>query len=586
MRIYKCKLCGEPLDITKAANGAIKCGVCDCVNTLPKDTASERLLNFLDNGEFSLDKGDFEGALTAYTKAAELDENEPEAYFGKALAKFKVRYLKDVVNNRLQPICYEITDKKFSDDPDYMRAFMKGTAEQRIIYKSRAKEIDYIQSEFYKLKQSGVDYDCFICVKVTDDKGNKTADYKSADDIYFELKGKGYKPFFSERELGKVTGADYEARILYALYSSECMLVVCHDEAYLQTKWVKNEYSRFLKLVNDSEKETDSITIAYGGRPIEKLPGRDGKIQGIDLNKLGALGKVVDFVDSHTPETRKKRQAAIDERRYAEAEREKRERKLEEQQRQLAKKLETLNKGQHSTIENLLTRAWQELEARDFVKAERFFETVLESAPENEEAWRGKFLCSFNVTTESAITVNEQNAKNIIVDKNLNNYLKYRTDNTHDKEYADILAKAQAKIEAQINNKNKDIRKTKAKIQQLNTKKYLIFSLFILKIAIPLLLIIIIDAGLLFSSTVEIGLIYVPTIGMALLLFGLPYLIRKFWMMDDTFLGMDSFKGKINDIKDELQTFKGRDGTLDTLRKEISYMQTLAESCKNLLNDH
>ena len=34
-------------------------------------------------------------------------------------------------------------------------------------YFSKAQDIDYIREEFLKLQQSGLDYDCFICVKVS-----------------------------------------------------------------------------------------------------------------------------------------------------------------------------------------------------------------------------------------------------------------------------------------------------------------------------------------------------------------------------------------------------------------------------------
>ena len=307
----KCKTCGEPLDLSKAINGVVKCAICDSVFTLPKVDASQKVLDFLSQGEHDLDTCRFEDAYSAFNKACELDKTEPEAYWGMALAEFKIQYLKDEVNNRLQPICHEISDKDFADSSNFLRATRYATEAQRVEYERKAEEINYIKNEFNKIAKTGAKYDCFICVKVTDENGGKTQDYKAADDIYFELKGKGYKPFFSERELRGVTGADYEARILYALQSAECMLVICFDEAYLRTKWVKNEYSRFLKLVNDEEKESDSIALVFGNRPVEKLPGKKGKIQGIALNSLTAMERIVQFVDSHTPEARKRREEAL-----------------------------------------------------------------------------------------------------------------------------------------------------------------------------------------------------------------------------------------------------------------------------------
>ena len=103
----------------------------------------------------------------SHVKTAELDSQEAEAFFGMALAEFKIQYIKDIVNNKLQPICHGITDKQFADNKNYLTALSLGAENQRIVYTARAKEIDYIRKEFFKLKQSGLTYDCFICVKVT-----------------------------------------------------------------------------------------------------------------------------------------------------------------------------------------------------------------------------------------------------------------------------------------------------------------------------------------------------------------------------------------------------------------------------------
>ena len=317
MTLHECYNCGAPLDITAAKNGVITCSFCGSVYTLPKDGQSDAVVRLISAGQTALDLCRFDDALTAFTKAIELDGSEPEAYWGRALARNRVQYLRDTVNNRLQPICHKVTDEKFTADPDCRKALNLATPEQRAAYGKKAEEIDYIRREFYALKKSGLTYDSFICVKVTDENGNPTRDSLDATRLYMELQRNGYKPFFSEYETGSRTGADYEALILYALHAAPCLIVVCSDEKYLETKWVRNEYTRYIAMLADEEKERDSVTIAYKGKVIEKLPGIRGKIQGIDLAEVAAIDRIRAFIDSHDADKprkqgRRKRKAAAE----------------------------------------------------------------------------------------------------------------------------------------------------------------------------------------------------------------------------------------------------------------------------------
>ena len=315
--VIKCKDgCGASIDLRRATDDVVECEICFRKYPVPKKDISPVALSFLRQGEHDLDTGKFDEAYTAYARATDYDSQEPEAYWGMALAEFKVQYIKDTVNNRLQPICHEFTDKQFTQNKNYLSALKFATQKQEKVYKEKAQEIDYIRNEFLKFKQSGLDYDCFICVKVsridneqTDNlKTTWTEDAYDADAIYDLLKRNGYTPFFSEREIRGRTSADYEAMILYALYTSETMLIICRNEEYLQTPWVKNEYTRFKELVTNKEKENDSLTIVFNDKPIERLPGFNGKIQGIDLSHPEAYVEVLKFVETHTPHAREKRE--------------------------------------------------------------------------------------------------------------------------------------------------------------------------------------------------------------------------------------------------------------------------------------
>ncbi len=301
-----CVNCGNHLDASKIINGVIRCEYCGSEFTVARSD-NEQSLEYLRAADVALGLCKFDDARIAYGKAAEYDVKEPEVYWGMALADFKVQYLIDKrEGKRLQPICHEISKKLFSENENYKKALRFASAEQKEQYEARAAEIDYIRNKFYKFEQSGATkYDCFICVKVSekDDDDNKTGNNKIytrdsmyARDLYDYLVDAGYTPFYSEREIKNKVGADYEAEILYALHSASCMVVVCGNENYLRTPWVQNEYTRFLQLINKEDKAADSLTVAWFGSPIESLPGRNGVIQGIDLERPDAFGIIEKFV--------------------------------------------------------------------------------------------------------------------------------------------------------------------------------------------------------------------------------------------------------------------------------------------------
>lgn len=278
----------------------VRCKWCGSAFTLPKDGADEELLGCLSAGMRNLDLERFEDAYRLFDRAAHLSADEPEAYWGMALSEYRVRFLKDYVRNGLQPVCYEFTEKKFTENKNYLRALELATAQQRVIYQERASEIDRIRAEFLRLREQNVHFDCFFCLKVTNDAtGRPTEDCRYADELYRSLKKRGVTPFYSEVDCKDRAGADYEALILYALYTSACMLVICGDESYLRTPWMQNEYARFLRLTESGRKQADSLAVVYNGTPVEKLPGEMRRIQGIDRCGPEATDCVLNFIGRH-----------------------------------------------------------------------------------------------------------------------------------------------------------------------------------------------------------------------------------------------------------------------------------------------
>ena len=289
----RCIRCNTPLDAKIIKDGVLECNHCHQIMTFPKDNQTDDVKQLIENGKIKLNICHFKEALELFKIAIEKAPNEPEAYFNYALARYQIQYLRDITNKKMQPICHVYRDKPFTEDQSYNKALSLATNRQKEEYQRKAIEIEKIQMEFSKLEKQKINYDCFICTKVSEyDKGNKkdvrqTIDCQKAYDIYHMLINKGFHPFFSEALMSGHTGEAYEAHILYALYKAKCMLIVCSDESYLDTPWVKNEYTRYIGLINSGNKKVkDSLAIVYLNSVIETLPipgYEDTKLQGLDF---------------------------------------------------------------------------------------------------------------------------------------------------------------------------------------------------------------------------------------------------------------------------------------------------------------
>lgn len=388
--VFKCKNCGGEVAPDGAENGVLRCIYCNGIFTVPRQNADPMAIASLRIGESNLDSCRFDDAYTAYQKAASLSPDEPEAYFGMALANAKVQYLKDIVNGgRLQPIVYEITDKSFQKDKNYLKALGLASSAQKTEYEKKAKEIDEIRRKFFDLKSAGLDYDCFICTKVSAEDGGHTEDSHIAAKLYHRLKEEGFKPFYSEEETRGRTGSDYEALILYALYSSESMLLVCTDESYLQTPWVKNEYTRFLKMMREDEKQSDSLTFVFDETPVERLPGVDGKIQGVPFRSYDALERIKEFVKRHAGRVSQLKRKSYGGNNY--------QKKAAIRQTVEKRKLDSLGGGEISVSDQSKLKIVIDFMNRsDFANAIRFCDGLITSNPSNGEAYWYKFLAENN----------------------------------------------------------------------------------------------------------------------------------------------------------------------------------------------
>ncbi len=138
----KCKNCGAILDPNKAENRLLVCGNCSSATILYKDSTSQEAIELIEKGAKMLETGEFEEALECYKLATRKCSAESEAYWGMALAEFKVQFRKDILRNCMQPVRRGEAAGKFQSNMNYQKAMLFATAAMRKEYHRLALEID------------------------------------------------------------------------------------------------------------------------------------------------------------------------------------------------------------------------------------------------------------------------------------------------------------------------------------------------------------------------------------------------------------------------------------------------------------
>jgi len=198
-------------------------------------------------------------------------------------------------------------------------------------------------------------FDVFICYKETDENGKRTPDSVIANDIYHQLTAEGFKVFYAAITLEDKLGQAYEPYIFAALNSAKVMLSIGTKPEYFTAVWVRNEWSRFLKLIKNDRSKL--LIPCYKDMDAYDLPEEFSHLQAQDMSKIGFINDVIRGI---------KKIIATDEPKAAPVQN------------------VTVTQTASANVENLLKRGNLCLEDGKWEEADKFFEQVLN---ENAEEW-------------------------------------------------------------------------------------------------------------------------------------------------------------------------------------------------------
>ena len=359
MAVFKCKMCGGDLDVQEGLS-VCECEYCGTKQTIPAFD-NEKKIGLFSRANKLRFACEFDKASVIYESIVEDFPDEAEAYWGLILCKYGIEYVDDPVTGKKIPTCHRSSFDSLMDDNDFEMVLENADPVSRKVYRDEAKAIEELRKDIVEVSSTEEAYDIFICYKETDENGDRTIDSEIAQDVYTALTEKGYRVFFSRISLEDKLGQEYEPYIFAALNSAKIMLAFGTDYEYYNAVWVKNEWSRFLKLIAKGEKKT--LIPCYKNIDAYDMPKEFAKLQAQDMGKVGAIQDLVRGID-----------------------------KLISPKKTVVANNSVFNNSSNATTETLLKRAFMFLSDGDWNNANEYCEKVLDIDPENAQAYLGKLM--------------------------------------------------------------------------------------------------------------------------------------------------------------------------------------------------
>ena len=378
MTLFKCKMCGGSLDLTDGSTVA-KCKYCGTTQTLPRLT-DDRRANLYDRANHFRRNNEFDKAMAIYETILNEDGTDAEAYWSLVLCRYGIEYVKDPASKRHIPTVNRTQYTSVYDDDNYRSALQYADAAQRKVYEAEAKTINEIQKGILAISQKEEPFDVFICYKETDRNGKRTRDSVLAQELYYGLKDEGFKVFFARITLEDKLGSAYEPYIFAALNSAKVMVVLGTSPECFNAVWVKNEWSRYLALIRQGQKKT--LIPAYRDMDPYDLPEEFSHLQAQDMSKLGFMQDLIRGIKKILGEGKPKAAPIMPEQNTATV------------------PADTAPKSDPAV---LLSEAFALLAGSEWSQATQKLEKILDTDPENAQAYLGKLMAEVQVSQQSLL---------------------------------------------------------------------------------------------------------------------------------------------------------------------------------------
>ncbi len=365
----KCKSCGGTLTPLKGSKTIAVCDYCMLKQTIPQ-ADDEKKAQMFDKATNYLRSGEFDRASNTYDAITDDYPQEAEAYWGLLLSHYGIQYVENPDTKERKPTCNRADFNSILEDRNFLYACDYSDALTRAEYVREAEQLEDLRQRIIEVSSKEEPYDIFISYKQKDSAtGERTEDSLLASNLYEALKREGYRVFFAEVTLENKLGLEYEPLIFSALHSARIMLVVATRKEYVNAPWVKNEWSRYLRMIEKDSGASKVLIPCYRDMKAYDLPKEFNRLQAQDLSKLGAIHDVVRGVNKI----------------------------MGRDQSEVPNSPGPVRISGGPSAENYFKRGQLDLQAGIFDSAEKHFDSALNINAEHAEAYAGKLCCKYKV---------------------------------------------------------------------------------------------------------------------------------------------------------------------------------------------
>ncbi len=290
-----CKVCGALLPVIQGET-IIQCKYCGVKQTTPAAVEAAFAAKFQQAAQL-LQQCEFDRAEAVYDDILAENPLSSEAHWCLVLSRYGIEYVEELSGKRV-PTCHRLSYIALTDDENYQNALSccENQARKDFLLQEGAR-LEALRAQVAAVAATAKPYDIFISYKETGENGERTEDRLLAQHLFDQLQKNGYRVFYSRISLKEMAGSQYEPIIYSALSTAKMMLVVGTSPEHMGALWVKNEWMRFLQMIQSGQSKV--LLPCIKGFHALQMPQELRHLPAQSMETAQDMQKLLSIVDQH-----------------------------------------------------------------------------------------------------------------------------------------------------------------------------------------------------------------------------------------------------------------------------------------------